>query len=290
MIELIVSAILLGIFMSGVYACMSIGLTLCFGVMKVANAAQAAFAILASYIAYWFYVYFGVDPLLCIPIIMAIMFPLGLVTFRLTLSKIAKTGQTILTFLITFSLQIILENTITLLWKAEYRSLITWYSKLSIYCFGTPIPVSLVLAFPISIGVIALLSAFLKFTRLGKAFRATSIDATAASLMGVNVDQIYMLTFGLSVAFGGIAGVLLALIYPFYPNLQSVWIGLLFVVVMFGGMGSIAGTLVASVFIATVQSVTQILLAPVWAQVILYFILIITLIVKPEGLLGGRHA
>lgn len=286
MIELFLSAIIYGILIGGVFALMSVGLTLSFGVMRVANSAQAAFAVLGTFVAYWSYKLFGIDPLLGVPIGTIILFVLGIISFKFIVRK--TVGPPLASFLVTFAIALVIENLMVLLWKNEYRSISTWYSSLSIPLAFIPMPIPMVVAFIGSIVVIGALTLFLKLSRLGKAIRATSMDTKGAMLVGIDVERIYLLTFGVSTATAGIGGALLGLIYSFYPALQSTWIGFLYVIVIVGGMGSITGTLVSAMLIGIIQSLTQTVLSPVWAITIVYVILIVVLIFRPEGLMGRR--
>jgi branched-chain amino acid transport system permease protein len=285
-IELFLSAIIYGILIGGVFALMSVGLTLSFGVMRVANSAQAAFAVLGTFVAYWSYKLFGIDPLLGVPIGTIILFVLGIISFKFIVRK--TVGPPLASFLVTFAIALVIENLMVLLWKNEYRSISTWYSSLSIPLAFIPMPIPMVVAFIGSIVVIGALTLFLKLSRLGKAIRATSMDTKGAMLVGIDVERIYLLTFGVSTATAGIGGALLGLIYSFYPALQSTWIGFLYVIVIVGGMGSITGTLVSAMLIGIIQSLTQTVLSPVWAITIVYVILIVVLIFRPEGLMGRR--
>ena len=276
-----------GILLGGLYALMAVGLSLCFGVMRVANSAQAAMAVLSAYISYWLFVLYGLDPFFSIGISMGILFIFGLGIYRSLVTRIINTpSPTLLSFLLLSAVSIVMENSMVMAGGNIYRAIYTSYTATSVEIAGVVFPIVRVVGFVISMSVILVLSLVLKFTYVGKAMRAITQDRKAATLMGVNATRIGSITFGIGAALSGIAGVFLALIYAFYPAVQGLWIAKLYAIVIFGGMGSVPGAMLASMILGMVEAVIGVYIPTMWAYVAAYVILLLTLFIRPTGLLG----
>jgi len=287
MLELALQSILNGVLLGGIYALMAVGLSLCFGVMRVANSAQAAMAVLSAYISYWLFVLYGLDPFFSIGISMGILFTLGLGIYRSLVTRIINTpSPTLLSFLLLSAVAIVMENSMVMAGGNIYRAIYTSYTATSVEIAGIVFPIVRVAGFVISMSVILVLSLVLKFTYVGKAMRAITQDREAATLMGVNATRIGSITFGIGAALSGIAGVFLALIYAFYPAVQGLWIAKLYAIVIFGGMGSVPGAMLASMVLGMVEAVIGVYIPTMWAYVVAYIILLLTLFIRPTGLLG----
>lgn len=288
MLEMLFQNIVNGILLGGLYSLMAVGLSLCFGVMRVANSAQAAMAMLSAYISYWLFVLYGLDPFFSIGISMGILFILGLGIYRLLVTRIIDTpSPTLLSFLLLSAVAIVMENSMVMVAGGNiYRAIYTSYTATSLEIAGIVFPIVRVVGFLISMSVILVLSLVLKFTYVGKAMRAITQDREAATLMGVNATRIGSITFGIGAALSGIAGVFLALIYAFYPAVQGLWIAKLYAIVIFGGMGSVPGAMLASMILGMVEAVIGVYIPTMWAYVAAYIILLLTLFIRPTGLLG----
>lgn len=287
MLEMLFQNIVNGILLGGLYALMAVGLSLCFGVMRVANSAQAAMAVLSAYISYWLFVLYGLDPFFSIGISMGILFIFGLGIYRSLVTRIINTpSPTLLSFLLLSAVSIVMENSMVMAGGNIYRAIYTSYTATSVEIAGVVFPIVRVVGFVISMSVILVLSLVLKFTYVGKAMRAITQDRKAATLMGVNATRIGSITFGIGAALSGIAGVFLALIYAFYPAVQGLWIAKLYAIVIFGGMGSVPGAMLASMILGMVEAVIGVYIPTMWAYVAAYVILLLTLFIRPTGLLG----
>ena len=287
MLELVLQSIVNGLLLGGIYSMMAVGLSLCFGVMRVANSAQAAMAVLGAYIAYWLFKLYGINPFFSIAVSMGVLFALGLGTYRLLVTKIVNTpSPTLLSFLLLSAVAIIMENGLIMIGGNIYRSIYTSFTASSVEVAGIVFPIIRVAGFVLSIVTIFSLFLILKYTYLGKAMRAMAQDREAASLMGVNVTRVGSITFAIGTALSGIAGVLMALIYAFYPAIQNLWIAKLYCIVIFGGMGSVTGALLASMILGVVETVIGAFVPTMWTYVTAYAILLITLSIRPTGLLG----
>lgn len=287
MLELALQSIVNGILLGGIYSIMAVGLSLCFGVMRVANSAQAAMAVLSAYIAYWLFDLYGVNPFFSIIVSMGALFVVGLGIYRLLITKIVNTpSPTLLSFLLLSAVGIIMENGLIMIGGNVYRSIYTSYTAKSVEVAGIVFPIIRVAGFVLSIVIIISLFLILKYTYLGKAMRALAQDREAASLMGVNVARIGSITFAIGTAMSGVAGVIMALIYAFYPSIQNLWIAKLYCIVIFGGMGSIPGAMLASLVLGVVETVVGAFVPTMWTYVVAYVILLLTLSIRPAGLMG----
>jgi len=272
--------------LAGIYAISSIGLSLVFGTLGIPNAAHASFIVLGSFISYFAFYLLGIDPLMSIPLCMGVLFILSIPLQKFSAIFIGAPHQMYL--LATYLLGIILENLMIITWKNEYRMIIPSYSYLSIPLNGLSFPLVRLITFVVSLGAIACLAAFLKFTFIGKAIRALAQDRDGAFLVGVDVKRLELITFGLGAGLAGCAGPLFATVFSFYPAMHNIWIGTLFIIVVVGGVGSITGTLLGSIVIGISRSLSGYFLPILAGDIITYIILLLVLLVKPSGLLGGR--
>jgi branched-chain amino acid transport system permease protein len=285
-LEIIVQALLNGLMLAGIYAISSIGLSLVFGTLGIPNSAHASFIVLGSFISYFAFYLLGIDPLMSIPLCMGVLFILSIPLQKLLAIFVGAPHQMYL--LATYLLGIILENLMIIMWKNEYRMIIPSYSYLSIPLNGLSLPLVRLITFVVSLGAIACLAAFLKFTFIGKAIRALAQDRDGAFLVGVDVKRLELITFGLGAGLAGCAGPLFATVFSFYPAMHNIWIGTLFIIVVVGGVGSITGTLLGSIVIGISRSLSGCFLPILAGDIITYIILLLVLLVKPSGLLGGR--
>ncbi len=273
-----------GVLLGGIYALMASGLSLIFGVMDIANAAQATFAILAAYITYWLQVMYGVSPFAGMAVSALILFALGAVMYRFMVSRVSG----LMAFTLLYMVSVLVENTMIFTWSNLWRGIKVAALTSSISFDGIFIPLDRLTSFIIATAGFALLAYFLKSTNLGKAIRATMQNPTAASLMGINIRRIYLITFGLGLALSGFAGSMLGIIYPFNPTTAEGWIGLMFAIVVFGGLGSLMGTYIASMIMGIAISVIGTYVSMTWSPLIAFAVLVLTLWIKPTGIRGRK--
>jgi len=282
---MLIQAIINGILLGGVYALMSIGLCLSFAVARVANSAHAAFAILSSFITYWLYTLLNLDPLLGTLVSAGILFPCGIMIQKTMLHRFIGKGP-LMPFTFTFFLALALENLMVILWGNKYRAIVVPYTAASITIGEISISALRLVAFILSIVIAAILALVVKYTYFGKAMRAVAQNREAAQLYGVSLERIYALTYGLTLMLAGVGGGLFSIIYPFYPSLQAAWIGLLYAVVIFGGLESPLGSFVAAMIMGVLTSVIGVITQAMWGNVVMWIVVIIILLIKPSGLFG----
>lgn len=282
--HLLIQTIILGVLVGGVYALMSSGLTLIFGVMRVINVAHGVFLILGAYFTYWLFQLAGIDPLLSIALTAPALFGLGWVVQRYILSRLENPEQS--SVLVTFALAITLEGVMGTLWKTTLRSVRPEYATEVLKFASYRFPVTRLAAFGAALLVLLLLYLILQRTNLGRAIRATIQDRNAAQLVGVNVRAVSALTFAIGVATAAAGGSLLSMIYSFNASSQTDWITRVLSVIVLGGMGSLPGALVAALILGIMEQVTAVVVTLYWSPIVFYLFLFLTLIVRPQGLLG----
>ena len=284
--HLLIQTIILGLLVGGVYALMSSGLTLIFGVMRVINVAHGAFLILGAYGSYWLFQLAGVDPFVSILLTAPALFLLGWVVQRYFLSRIENPEQA--SVLVTFALAITMEGLMGTLWKTTLRSVKPEYATRVIEFATYRFPITRLAGFGAALLVLLLLYLILQRTNLGRAIRATIQDRSAAQLVGVNVQMVSALTFGIGVATAAAGGSLLSLIYSFNASSQTDWITRVLSIIVLGGMGSLRGALVAALILGVMEQLTAVIITLYWSPIVFYIFLFLTLIVRPQGLLGEK--
>ena len=288
MIE-VTQVLLLGLALGGVYALMSSGMTLVFGVMRIVNLAHAAFIIMAAYIAFWLFKLWKVDPIVSILVTMPVMFLVGLVYYRVLFAPRAdKPGFTDITVLVTFASALVIEGLLSYFFTGIYRSTNPIYASKPFLVGPFFIPQSQVYATVISIVLIVSLWLFLRYTRVGNAIRATMQNRNSAQVVGVNVTWVSMITFGIGLALAGAAGSLLSFIFTFFPAKHVAWIGMLMSLVVLGGMGSLMGAMLSSFLLAVIAAYVSFYIGPAWAPITFYLALFLILLFRPQGLLGKK--
>jgi len=285
----IIQILILGIALGGVYALMSSGMTLIFGVMRIVNLAHSAFIVLAAYLAFFVFKTFNIDPILSMVITMPAMFLVGIVYYRLVFASRADNPRfSDLTVLITFATGLVIEGVLAFIFTGIYRSTTPTYAKTSLNIGPFFIPESQLYALIISVLLIVSLWLFMRYTRIGNAIRATMQNRNAAQVVGVNVRWISTLSFGIGLAMAGAAGSLLSFVFTFYPAKHIAWIGMIMCLVVLGGMGSLVGALVSSFLLATAAAYVNFYLGAAWSPITFYLSLFLILLFRPQGLFGKK--
>jgi branched-chain amino acid transport system permease protein len=247
--QLIINGLLLG----GIYALISIGLTLIFGVVEIINFAHGEFLMLSMYASYWLFQLYGVAP------------PLNQI-------------------FATVGVSLVLQNAALFFWKADYRTVRTAYSTLSLG--GLMISTPRLVAFIFALAIIAALLTFLKRTYTGKAIRALAQEKRAAMLMGIDIYRMYKIAFGIGIACVGAAGAILIPIYYAFPTVGAMFVLIAFVVVILGGYNSLVGALIGGLIIGLVEAFSGFFLSPHLKEAVYFVIFILILLFRPTGLLG----
>jgi branched-chain amino acid transport system permease protein len=280
-LQLIINGLLLG----GMYALISIGLTLIFGVLEIINFAHGEFLMLAMYAAFWLFQLYGIDPYLSMVIILPLFFLIGVLVQRVTIQPIINAPPLNQIFM-TVGLSMVLQNVALFVWTADYRTVKTTYSGLTLKTAGLLISFPRLVAFLLAMGLIAALLIFLKKTYTGKAIRALAQERKAAMLMGINVYRTYQIAFGIGSACVGAAGAMLIPVYFVFPSVGSLFVLIAFVVVILGGYNSLIGSLIGGLMIGVVESFSGFFISPHLKEAIYFVIFILILLFKPAGLFG----
>ena len=271
-------AILSGIFIGALYGLLGLGLSLSWGLLRQINLAHFALAFLGAYLTYQLTTVSGLDPLLTLAIVAPCFFAFGVLMHWL-LARFAISPFNSL--LVTFGLTVIIESLIQWIWTADQRIMDSAYGamKFKIGALYVPFPELLTLIMALMLSLCTW--AALRYTDLGKAMRAAAEDAPIAAAFGVNERALSLLLSGYAAALAGVAGVCLALSFTLAPSQIYTWIGVVFAVVMIGGLGNPIGPLVAGVVIGISEALTMALTAPAWAPLVSFSLLIVVLVARP---------
>ena len=285
--DLLANALVAGLLLGGFYAAVSLGISLIFGLLDIANIAQPAFLILGSYAAYVMNTSFGLDPILAGVLFTPVFYGLGVVVYRIYYGSFERRGEESLRGLVFFfGLLFIIEVSLSLKYGVDYRLVQADYIGKSIDLGGVGIAYRLLVPCLVGLAMTLALYLFLGRTFYGRAIMAVSQDSGALRLMGANPVQIKTIAFGVGIAAASLAGALLITIAPVVPSSDRDYIGRMFAITVLGGMGSIGGTLVASVILGVVESLMGTFFGPSWSLAVSFGILLIALAVRPAGLFG----
>lgn len=282
-VQLLLSGILLGV----IYALVSIGLTLIFGVSRIKNFAHGDFVMMGMYGTYMLNARFGLDPYLGLLIVAPVMFCFGLIVARLLIKPILGAPQVAQVFA-TLGLGLVLQNIALFIFGADFRSVTSVASGHIIRFMGISLPLASLIAFVVSISVIMGLYLFLRSSYTGKAMRAVAQDRRAAALMSINVGRIDFLTFGLGAACAGIAGALLMPLFPVYPTVGLNLVLVAFVVVILGGLGSLWGALIGGISIGLIENLSAFFIGSQMRQIAYFVVFLLVLLFRPAGLFGVK--
>jgi branched-chain amino acid transport system permease protein len=283
--QLAVSTVLLG----GIYALIAVGLTLIFGIMRVVNFAHGEFLMLGMYLAFFAFTLRGLDPYVLLVVAIPIFFGVGLVVYVLIMRGVIHASHNVQIFT-TVGLSTALQNVALVLWSGDFQVFRPWESSVVLRLAGTAFNLSQVIAFAVAIALTVALIAFMKWTHTGRVMRATAQDRDAATLMGIDTDRVYRLTFAIGIACVGAAGVLVSPLYAAYPQAGLQFVTLAYVVVVLGGLGDMAGAMLGSLIVAVVEVAGSYIFGAAWKEVFYFLLFIGVLVFRPAGIFGQRGA
>ncbi|HVU42102.1 MAG: branched-chain amino acid ABC transporter permease [Xanthobacteraceae bacterium] len=285
--DLLINAVVSGILIGGFYAAMASGVSLSFGILDIVNIAHPAFIILGSYAAYTFNHAFGFDPILVSIVMLPAFYILGAGIYQIYYVAFEKRGQESLRGLaFFFGLLFITEVALVLYFGVDYRDVEAWYIGPTWHLGDVDVPLRIAVPCMVSLLLIAALQLLLGRTFIGRAIMAVAQDQLALRLMAVNPIRIKRIAFAISIATASLAGAFLIIIQPVEPSVGRDYIGRIFAICVLGGMGSLPGTVIASMLIGVVESLTSTFYGPSWAPAVSFGFLLLTLAVRPAGLLG----
>jgi branched-chain amino acid transport system permease protein len=286
--ETFVQSLTSGILTGALYAMIGIGLTVVFGVMRIINLAHGEMVMLGMFGAYWGHTLWRLDPFVSLLLWVPLLFLLGMLVYRFLLRAIIPGGE-LNTLLYTAGLSLLIANLVLLAFTGDYRTLNLSYGVTPARPWGIAVAVPLAAAFALALAITAALWLFLTRTDLGRAIRATSQNREAALLMGVDVERVALVTFGLGTALAGAAGVLLAPSLYLYPTVGELLVVKCFVVVVLGGLGSVPGAIAGGVLLGVVESLGAVYVSSTYKDGLGFVLFLLVLLFRPSGLFGvGR--
>ena len=284
--DLILQALVTGILLGGVYSLISVGLTLTFGVMRIINFAHGEFLMVAMYGTFFFSQYFAAEPYVAVLVVLPALFLFGVIVFQVFVRPILG-AEPLNQMLLLVGLSMVLQNGALALFSADTR---TVRSSLSMSKFelgevivGVPNLIAFVVAIAITLG----LYWALKYTELGRRIRAAAADREAAALMGINVNRINLIAFGIGAACLGIAGPIMTPVFYVVPNIGTFFILMAFVIVVLGGIGNFMGAMLAAFVVAIAESLGALFMPGSTAPVLPFLLFILVLLFRPQGLFAG---
>jgi branched-chain amino acid transport system permease protein len=284
----ILQVIIAGILIGGLYGLVGLGFGLIQGVMRFVNIAQGSFIILGGFICYWAVTLLHIDPYLSIPLVILVMFIVGVITYQLLFSPLLKYPKAEMrldkSLLLTFGVVWIVDNLETLFWTPNSRAVITTYGYKTVKIFGAAVSYTGLIGIGIAILAAAILHVILTRTYFGKHVRAATEDAGAASLSGVNVQLTYMISCGIAVALAGLAGVVVVTNYSVTPGGGIAWLLTAMVVVTLAGTDNMNFMIPAGIILGVLQSVSTLLVNPAYQQPIALIIFLLIIMFRPQGL------
>jgi len=286
-LDLLMNAVISGLLLGGFYAAVSIGVAISFGMLDIVNIAHPAFILLGSYVAFIGNTVFGIDPILAAVILTPAFYLLGMAAYQVYYVAFERRDdQSLRGLSFFFGILFIAEVGLILGFGVDYRSVQAWYTQGNLNLFVIELPWRLLVPFLLGLVMVAGLQIFLARTFVGRAIQAVAQDQGALRLMAANPAKIKRIAFGLSFATAAVAGAALIIIQPVEPSIGREYIGRIFAICVLGGLGSFPGMVIAAVTLGIVESLTSTFFGPSWAPAVAFGVLLVTLAVRPNGILG----
>jgi len=282
---LILEAAVLGVLTGGVYALMASGLTLIFGVMRIINVGHGALVILGAYLSFVLWRNMGVDPFVSLIVTMPVMFILGVI-LQIVFVRPLKTDREALSVLVTYALALGIEGLLGYFFTSNYVQITAWYDTASFAVGDFHITYVYVYGFLLCLAILGAIFLMLYRTTFGAAIRATMLNRTAAQLVGIDVDRVSAVTFGIGMATAAAGGVVFGITNAFNPGSHYDLISRLLTIIVLGGLGSLRGAVIAALVMLVIQDITAVVISPVWAAFVFFVVLVAVLLFRPQGLFG----
>ena len=286
-LDLLINAIIAGLLLGGFYAAVTVGISISFGMLDVVNIAHPAFIILGSYIAYILNITYGIDPILVAIVTLPAFYLLGALVYQVYYVAFERRGQEALRGLaFFFGLLFITEVALILVFGVDYRYVEAPYIGPTWRVGFADFPLRMLVPCVVSVLLVIALQLYLTRTFMGRAVMALAQDQLALRLLAVDPIRVKRIAFGISIATASLAGACLIIIQPVEPSVGREYIGRVFAICVLGGMGSLPGTLIAAMLLGIVESFTATFYGPSWAPAVAFGFLLLTLAVRPAGILG----
>ena len=281
-----------GILVGALYGLVALGLSLIFGVTKFLNVAHGELLMFGGYVCFWAFKLLGLDPFLSIPLTFAVLFIIGAFIYKAVFSRTAKLDEESKiknTMLVAFGLSVILQNLALRFWTADERGVPTAYAGVSYEMLGIRFPLVRVASLVVAVVFLVLLQLFLRNTYTGKAIRATTQNWEAASLMGIDIHKMYLISFSIGAALAGVAGTLVIVNFAIHPAMGLGWTMKALVVMVLGGLGSIPGAMIGGLILGVTESATSFFINSNYREVAGLLLFLLVLILRPQGLFGIKE-
>lgn len=275
-----------GLVLGGIYSLSAVGFSLIFGVMGIVNLTHGIFVIAGAYGALVLYGALGLDPLLAIVPVGAVLFVFGYIYQRTIIHLAVSRASLVASLVVTFGVAMVAQNLLQLTFGPDVQTITPSYSFTSLTFGSLQIDLVRVLALGTSMVLLLLLALVLVRTHFGRAVRATAQQPLAAELSGINVGNLHGLTFGLSAAMAGAAGAIIGIVQPFSAASEVAWTLNAFIVVVLGGIGSPAGALIGGLLLGLIYAYTAQYIGPALTTAMMFLVLVVMLVIRPQGLLG----
>ena len=284
-------AVVNGLLQGGIYGGIALGLSLIFGVLRVVNFAHGSFLMLSLYLSFWCWSLLGMDPYLSALVTVPAMFALGYLVQRLIISPLivrerALVVEPLSALLLTCGIFLVVDNLALMAFGPDVRSVQLSYYMPSVMLGPIPVDTPRLIAAASSIGVTVAVSMWLRYSHLGRAIRATAQNRDAAAMSGIDVPQVYAVTFGLGCAILGLFGALIAPFIPVNPQIGVAFGIKSFIVVVLGGMGSLPGSIIGGLVIGVFEAVASQFVTATSAAIFSLGLFILVLLVRPAGIMG----
>ena len=281
----ILQILLNGIVLGSLYACIAIGFSLVWGVLNIINMLHGSFIILGGYLTYFAWQYSGVNPIVVLPIITIILFGLGYGLQYFFINKVVM-APVLTTLTLTFGLDMILYNLMTVFFTATPRRVTLDLGTLNLG--DLYLPVDRLLGMGLALLLTAILFLVMRASKIGRAIVAVRMDRQAATLMGIRVNHVYAITFGIGALMAGAAGAIFSMVFPITTNLTGTFLGKAFVICVIGGLGSVPGALIGGIALGLIESIAGFTIGPQNATTVGFLLMLFLLIVRPTGLAGVK--
>jgi branched-chain amino acid transport system permease protein len=284
--DILANIIIPGFLLGGIYALVSVGLSLQYGVARVLNIAHGEFIMVGAFLTFWLFGAANLNPLVSVVVTGPVVFVIGWILYSTIFRRLMDTSPNVDVFeakslLATFGLYYVVQNVARLIWGTDNES----YSFLNRVVTSAQIPVNRLAALGFVIVLGAAFYFFLARTRLGKAIRASAQDPTTAGLMGVNIHSVLAICFGLGLGLAGIAGTLVSTLLSIQTSMGLGYTVIAIIVVVLGGLGSISGAMIGGVVLGLVSALVT-YFQPSWTMISFYVIFIVLLLSRPKGIMG----
>jgi len=276
-----------GLVLGGLYACVGMGFSLVYGVLGISNLSHGALLMLGSYVTYWLFTSYGVDPFISIIPAMAVLFVVGYVMQRLVINRVMG-AESRTSLILTFGFQWLLINVALYIFKGDYRAVSPSYAGEGFRFGSLTLPYSRLGVLLIAIATTIALYLFTTRTKIGRAIQATALNTKGAQLCGVDINVIYAITFGVGASLAAIAGSAATMVYVLTPYIGQPLLGRAFVVTVLGGLGNVIGPLVGGLILGVAETMGAALLGTSYQEAISFIFLLVVLALRPQGMFGKR--